>query len=197
MKRAIGIDEVGRGPIAGPTAVGAFCLSGKIDSPILKGKPVPLRDSKKLSRGQREAWFLHIKKLRKEGKCDFAVVMVSAKSIDRIGIAQAIRNAMKSCLEKVGAEPKDMILLDGSLYAPKEFKKQKTIIKGDEKEPAIGLASIMAKVTRDSYMLKMAKKHPGYGFETHVGYGTRKHYEAIRRHGLTGLHRRSFLGRLG
>jgi ribonuclease HII len=99
-------------------------------------------------------------------------------------------------LKKLDATIRETILLDGSLYAPKEFKKQKTIIKGDEKEPAIGLASIVAKVTRDRYMLKMAGKHPLYGFENHVGYGTKKHYLAIKKHGMTDIHRKSFLKRV-
>lgn len=193
MKIVIGIDEVGRGPIAGPTAVAAFVLSGKIKSPQLNGKPVPMRDSKKLTRGERECWYAEISRLQKEGKCAFSVTMISAKEIDRIGIAVAIRKALAVCLVKIGANSDQTILLDGSLYAPKEFKRQKTIIKGDEKEQSIALASIAAKVTRDRHMLRMAKKFPQFGFETHVGYGTKKHYAAIKKHGLCPLHRKSFL----
>jgi len=196
MKAHIGIDEVGRGPIAGPVAVGAFYLSGKIKHPIWNGKPVPLRDSKKLTRIQREIWYSHIELLRKEGKCDFAVAMVPAKMIDRSGIAPAIRSALARALSAVSSDAKCMILLDGGLKAPAEFKKQKTIIKGDEKEPAISLASIAAKVTRDRHMFRQAKKHPEYAFERHVGYGTKAHYAAIKKHGLSDLHRRSFLKRL-
>lgn len=194
MRVVIGIDEVGRGPIAGPVALCAFRLRMRITPPVVEGRPVPLRDSKKLTRDQREAWYQHLLALKKEGKCDFSVSMQSAKKIDTMGILACIRVAMAAVLTELDAKPTERILLDGSLHAPKEFKKQRTIIKGDEKEPAIGLASIVAKVTRDRYMQKMATKHPQYGFETHVGYGTQKHYAAIKKHGVTDLHRRTWLG---
>lgn len=200
MKVVIGIDEVGRGPLAGPVAVGAFRI---IDPGILRAARrvrVPLRDSKKLTREQREIWFRNIQIWQKEGKCDFSVVMISPSVIDTIGIAPAIRRALSRALSVVVASAKKdskeidvTILLDGGLKAPSEYKKQKTIIKGDEKEKCISLASIVAKVTRDRYMFKQAKKFPEYGFENHVGYGTSKHYEAIKKHGLCQLHRRSFL----
>ena len=89
-----------------------------------------------------------------------------------------------------------LVLLDGGLKAPREFIYQKTIIKGDEKELSISLASIAAKVTRDAYMTKLAKKYPAYGFEIHKGYGTKKHREAIKKHGPSEVHRMSFLGRI-
>jgi len=194
MRVVIGIDEVGRGPIAGPVALCAFRLRTKIKPPIVEGRPVPLRDSKKLTREQREAWYRHLLALKKEGKCDFSVSMQSAKKIDTIGISACIRVAITAVLTKLDTKPSELILLDGSLHAPKEFKKQRTIIKGDEKEPAISLASIVAKVMRDRSMYRMAKKYPAYGFETHVGYGTKKHYTAIKNHGVTDLHRRTWLG---
>ena len=191
MKYVVGIDEVGRGPVAGPVSVGAFRIQ-----PVqlkLNIKKLKLRDSKKLSKTHREEWFKIIKKWKQEGRCDFAVVSVSAKEIDRIGISQAIRKCVSKCLYKLSANNYDLVLLDGSLKAPIEFRNQKTIIKGDEKEPVISLASIVAKVTRDRYMRNQAKKYPAYGFENHVGYGTRKHYEAIKKKGLTPLHRRTYL----
>ncbi len=193
MKAIIGIDEVGRGPVAGPVAVCAFLMKEKVVHPMENGKKLLLRDSKKLARIRREQWFAHIKIWQAEGKCDFSVVMVSAKIVDRIGIAQAIRQALGEALENIAAETGHQILLDGGLKAPAQFKKQKTIIKGDETEPAISLASIAAKVTRDRHMFRQAKKFPAYGFESHVGYGTRAHYAAIKKHGMTDLHRRSFL----
>lgn len=193
MKGMIGIDEVGRGPIAGPVAVGVFLLKEKIS---FSRFTIPLRDSKKLTSVQRERWYAHIRGLQKEGKCDFAVTMISAKTIDIIGIAPSIKKALVKSLSKIEAQNTYTILLDGGLTAPKEFKKQKTIIKGDEKEPTIALASIVAKVTRDRHMQKMAKKYPQYGFETHVGYGTRAHYTAIRKFGATPIHRSSFLRNL-
>lgn len=196
MKLQIGIDEVGRGPVAGPVAVAAFSMSSRINAPIHKGKKVPIRDSKKLTHIQRELWYAHLCTLQKDGLCDFSVTMVSAKIIDRIGIAPAIERALAKSLTQINAQITSLVLLDGGLKAPQEFKKQKTIIKGDEKEKAIALASIVAKVTRDRYMYKQAKKYPEYGFEKHVGYGTRAHYDALRQYGTTPLHRSSFLRNL-
>ena len=194
MQAVIGIDEVGRGPIAGPVAVCAYRVNARLERPLgANGKPLVLRDSKKLSPARREEWFAHIRAWQEAGKCDFHVCMVSAREIDRIGIAPAIRKALATCLAKIAADPGTRILLDGGLKAPAQFKKQQTIIKGDETEPAISLASIAAKVTRDHYMHKQAKKFPAYGFERHVGYGTRAHYAAIKKSGLCELHRRSFL----
>ena len=193
MKMIIGIDEVGRGPVAGPVAVVAFTIHDPKFQKMISQFPVPLRDSKKLSREQREKWFIQIQLWKKEGLCDFAVTMISAQMIDKIGIAQAIRNALKKSLYKLNPKNSDTILLDGGLQAPIEFKNQKTIIKGDEKEKVISLASIVAKVTRDKYMFLQAKKHPPYGFENHVGYGTKNHYESIKKYGIIDLHRKSFL----
>jgi len=192
----IGIDEVGRGPIAGPVCVAAFQLRITNEELRIQKRKTPLRDSKKLTRLQREAWFVIIKGWQKEGKCDFAISYVSAKIIDRIGIAPAIKKALFRSLLQLKASSLQLILLDGGLKAPLEFKNQKTIIKGDEKEPAIALASIVAKVYRDRLIRKHAKTYPNHGFENHVGYGTRAHYKAIKKHGLTPLHRQSFLKRL-
>lgn len=190
MKFPIGIDEVGRGPIAGPVTVCAFTFYKKVSFP----KTLPkLKDSKKLSVQQRELWFAQIKIWQKEGVADFKVSSVSAAVIDKIGIVPAIQKALNFSLHTLSPKTQNMILLDGGLKAPVEYKKQKTIIKGDEKEQVIALASIVAKVTRDRYMNHMAKKYPEYGFETHVGYGTRRHYEALSLYGVTPLHRRSFL----
>ena len=215
MKMTIGIDEVGRGPVTGPVTVGAMQVKGNRLQGIVKRTEknlgIRLRDSKKLSRKQRELWFVEIQKWKQEGLCDFAVVSITAKEIDRTGISQAIKKCISVCLDKLVAPPSHKateghssrklldaitILLDGGLKAPIQFKKQKTIIKGDEKEPVIALASIVAKVTRDRYMLTQAKKYPAYGFETNVGYGTKKQYMAIRKYGLTPLHRKTYLKNL-
>jgi ribonuclease HII len=101
--------------------------------------------------------------------------------------------ALAKSLSKINAGFSSQVLLDGSLKAPKEYKKQKTIIKGDEKEVVIALASIVAKVHRDKLMTRQSKKFPSYGFADHVGYGTKRHYEAIKKSGLTILHRKSFI----
>ncbi len=202
MQIVIGIDEVGRGPIAGPVCVCAF--KAKRIPALPKSQKLPLRDSKKLTRAQRELWYAQIKIWQKEGKCDFAVTMISAKMIDKIGISKAInralirslKNLQKSNVTLLSDRRKSLLFLDGGLYAPAHFKNQKTIIKGDEKVTVISLASIVAKVTRDRHMYRHAKKMPEYGFEQHVGYGTRAHYLAIKKHGLSDLHRRSFLKNL-
>lgn len=135
-----------------------------------------------------------MKRLRANGKVEYSVSMVSNEIIDKRGISHAINLAIKRGLKKVVANPKNsQILLDGRLFAPVEFKNQKTIIRGDEKETSIALASIVAKVTRDRYMVRLSKKFPKYGFGKHKGYGTRDHYKAIKKHGLTKFHRKSFL----
>lgn len=196
MKTVIGIDEVGRGPLAGPVAVGAFLILDESFETEIKNFGIPLRDSKQLSRIQRESWYKQIEFWQEEGKCDFFVSMVSASDIDKHGISRCIKKALAETLDMLECDDKALILLDGSLHAPVEFKNQITIIKGDEKEPIISLASIVAKVTRDRHMLKLAARYPKYGFERHMGYGTEEHYKAIKKHGLSPLHRKSFLKRV-
>lgn len=181
MIYTIGIDEVGRGPIAGPVTVCA-CL---ISSDIAK-KYKGIKDSKKLSEAQREKIYEEVQNL-----VQYKVTSISAKEIDKRGLSFCIKKALAASISIFPKETK--VLLDGGLKAPPEYKDQKTIIKGDEKEVCIALASILAKVTRDRYMRKMALKHPKYGLEGHKGYGTRKHYESIQKHGLTPLHRASFI----
>ncbi len=195
----VGIDEVGRGPLAGPVAIAAvrFRVSAiKLLISKAKNKKLPLRDSKKLSKKQREEWFAILKTWQDEGECVFAVSYIHAKKIDRVGLSLAIKKAISRSIDKIQTETSHLILLDGGLKAPKEFIYQKTIIKGDEKEPIIAFASIIAKVYRDRLMARHAKKFPEYGFERHVGYGTKAHYSAIKKHGLTPLHRRSFLKKI-
>ena len=120
--------------------------------------------------------------------------MVHAETIDQKGITHAIRLSIKRCLKRCKVDPRvTRVLLDGSLKAPEEFMYQETIIKGDQKEKVISLASIMAKVTRDQWMKKEALKYPEYGFEIHKGYGTKKHRENIKKKGLSPIHRKSFL----
>lgn len=196
MQRLIGIDEVGRGPVAGPVCVAAFSSTKKDLSHILRRSKLPLRDSKKLSRKQREEWFDHLCLLQEAGRCTFSVSLVHARIIDRDGISKAVRHALNRSLRKVSALSSHTILLDGLLYAPKHYKKQTTIIKGDEKEPLIALASIIAKVHRDRYMHRLHERHPHYGFINHVGYGTKEHYDAILAHGMVMAHRTTYLLKL-
>lgn len=186
----IGIDEVGRGPIAGPVAVGAFMFKDDKAKRLFRG----VKESKQLSESQRESWFEIIKKAKKQGLVDFQVCFQSERIIDKYGISFAIRKCVSSCLIKTGASTRSSsILLDGGLKAPSQFLNQKTIIKGDEKIKVIALASICAKVLRDRRMINLSKKHVEYGFEKHKGYGTAKHYSAIKSLGLLPCHRRSFL----
>ena len=186
----IGIDEVGRGPIAGPVAVGAFVFLKVSAKTFFKG----VKESKQLTEEKREMWFGKIEAAQKDGLINFAVTVQSEKVIDIKGLSFAIKKALGTSLSKLKINPKQtLVLLDGGLKAPLEYKNQRTIIKGDTKKQVIALASICAKVLRDRKMREWAKKYPEYGFELNKGYGTESHYKAIRKHGLTCLHRRSFL----
>lgn len=189
MKYTVGIDEAGRGPLAGPVAVGAVRIKADFDAKFFVG----IKDSKKLSAKKREEWFKRAEEARSAGILDWAVSLVSEKSIDRVGIVPAIRSGMKRCLEKLSAETTDRIFLDGGLKVSEEFVNQETIIKGDEKIAIISLASICAKVVRDRYMTKLSVKYPVYGFDIHKGYGTKAHIAAIKKHGPAVVHRKSFL----
>jgi ribonuclease HII len=195
----IGIDEAGRGPLAGPVTVGVVVVNADFDWNLLPG----VNDSKKLSETQREAIYTAACLLQKDGLIDWEVGSVSAHIIDRIGIVPAVNRAMKSALTEIMhtggyAFESCMVKLDGSLHAPQEFIYQETIIKGDAKEKVIGLASILAKVTRDRYMKKLAGKpqYQVYTFDVHKGYGTKKHTKAIHTHGVSDVHRLSFCRKL-
>jgi ribonuclease HII len=202
MKYKIGIDEVGRGPLAGPVAVCAFLIiddsfcSGETYEEYKKEYKLPkLKDSKKLSKKQREVWFGFLKKQKEEGKCDYSVSFVSPENIDKFGIAKCIQKALNESLNKIAStSPASFqIYLDGGLHAGAQYVNQETIIRGDELHPVISMASIMAKVSRDRIMTKYAKEYPEYGFENHSGYGTKAHYAAIKTAGLTPIHRKSYI----
>ncbi len=191
----IGVDEVGRGPLAGPVMVGVVAIPPHFDWSQLPG----VGDSKQISQLNRVRLFALAKALKAAGQLDFAVAAVPARRIDRIGIAPAIREALTKALTSVcirkGLEPgRVLVKLDGGLKAPEEFTHQETIIKGDAKEPVIGLASIIAKVTRDTYMERLGtrKEFAVYGFAAHKGYGTKQHRASIATAGLSTQHRASF-----
>ncbi len=206
FKYVIGIDEVGRGPLAGPVAVGAFVFLDSSAARRFRG----VKDSKQLSHEQREVFFTQIEAEKAKGAVDFSVTFVSEKVIDKKGLSFAIKFALKTSLDTIYTNiaenraektltfsPAEChILLDGGLKAPLEFSTQKTIIKGDEKEKVIALASIAAKVLRDRKMQTFSKRYPNYDFHIHKGYGTRGHYQKILQFGLCPLHRRSFLKKL-
>ncbi len=193
MSYIVGIDEAGRGPLAGPVAVGGVLVASVFNKKFFRG----IKDSKQLSPEERELWFSLAQEAKRRGELDFRVSLVSEKIIDRHGIAYAIRLGIKRVLKGLGPGGEDsQIFLDGALKAPIEFRHQLTVIRGDEKIPVISLASICAKVVRDRKMVKFAKKYPQYDFDLHKGYGTRMHRDAIRKYGSTELHRKSFLKRL-
>ncbi|MCR4311276.1 MAG: ribonuclease HII [Candidatus Taylorbacteria bacterium] len=195
MRFVIGVDEAGRGPIAGPVVVGVFMVEmkrrGTLHSFFSRGT---VRDSKKLSASSREDIYEKLVVARERGTVSFAVSFGSVKIIETKGIVFAIRDAMSKALKKLKVEVSACeVLLDGALRAPSPYTNQKTIIRGDEKEAVIALASIVAKVSRDRIMRAFSKKYPHYNFEKHKGYGTASHYHALRRYGVSPLHRRSFL----
>lgn len=191
----VGVDEAGRGPLAGPVAVGLAKVPSNFDWKKLPG----VRDSKRLSQNLREHIFTQASVLKKAGVLDFVVVQMSANYIDTHGIAPAIRLAIKKGLKTLKVETDTChIKLDGSLKAPPEYS-QETIIKGDDKELIIGLASILAKVTRDTYMCKLAKdpQFADYDFSKHKGYGTKEHRRIIAALGLSVEHRTTYCQNVG
>ncbi len=187
-KYLVGIDEAGRGPLAGPVAVAAVVIKHDFDWSLIPG----VTDSKKLSAEKRAEIFVLTKELRYHRHLNFSVAQVGPTVIDKHGITAAIDIAIKRCLNRLELNPQTAkVRLDGSLSAPKVYN-QATIIKGDLLYPEIGLASIIAKETRDAYMKKIARRWSGYGFELHKGYGTKTHREIIRQRGLSPIHRASY-----
>jgi len=173
-----GLDEAGRGPLAGPVTAAAVILPPKTRLP-------GLTDSKKLTALQREKLFALITK-----KCEYAVGWASHKEIDRLGLTKATELAYKRAIKQLKTKP-DHLLIDGR--DPFKFAIPHTsIIKGDLKIRAISAASIIAKVSRDKLMLKYAQQFPNYGFEAHKGYGTARHQRALRKHGTCPIHRLSY-----
>ena len=143
---------------------------------------------------EREEWFKVIQQKSDEKFVAFSVCFQSQKVIDTKGLSFAIKKCVENCLKELAVSPDNcLVLLDGGLKAPSEYKNQKTIIKGDAKERVIALASICAKVLRDRKMKEWGRNYPAYGFETHKGYGTAMHYKAIHLNGPCPLHRHSFL----
>ena len=181
MHGVIGVDEVGRGCLAGPLLVVA--ARGTADLPD------GLRDSKLLTRQQRENIFASL-----AACCSFGEGWVSAAEIDKKGLASALRLGLDRALRAVNAAFDEEIIYDGPVnYAPGNFKKVQCLIDADELIPLVSAASIYAKVKRDQFMIELKKKFPKYGFENHVGYSTRKHRTAIEQYGPIELvHRMSF-----
>jgi len=174
-----GVDEAGRGPLAGPVVAAAVILPAQYELP-------KLTDSKKLSEKQRESLFEQIHSVA----IAVGVGRAEVAEIDQINILQATMKAMQRAVEALSVTP-ELALIDGN-RCPDLHCRSQAIIKGDLKEPCISAASIIAKVTRDREMLLLEEQYPGYGFAKHKGYGTKVHVDAIKSLGPTPVHRRSF-----
>lgn len=197
-KKIIGLDEAGRGPLAGPVTAAAvlILLPNKISllkNEIFKKILLQARDSKKLSPKKREEIFRLIKKC---SLIQFSYASVGEKVIDKINIEQATFKVMRICLKKLKINPKNsqhcLILVDGNRNIPQINYLQKTIIKGDDKVFSIALASIIAKVIRDKKMIILAKKYSNYHFEIHKGYPTKLHRKLLKKYGPCKIHRKSY-----
>jgi len=187
----IGIDEVGRGPLAGPVTVCAVALPFE---QYKKGMWRELTDSKQMSPIARTRWYKEAVVLEKKKVIQYALTSRTAHTIDTKGIATCIRECVVSNLKKLNLDPQEcLVLLDGGLKAPAEYIHQQTIIRGDSQEQIISFASVIAKVSRDQFMVKQHTINPEYGWHTNKGYGTEEHIEAIKKWGITSLHRVSFL----
>lgn len=174
----VGIDEVGRGCWAGPLVAGA----------VLLGESIPgLKDSKKLSKKQREQLDAEIK----VSAVAFGIGWVTALEVDQLGLTAAVGLAMQRAMDGIAGDY-EQIIIDGNINYFSDNPKAQAVVAADNTVPAVSAASIIAKVARDRYMAEISLKFPGFGFEKHVGYGTAAHHAAIKLNGITELHRRSF-----
>ena len=175
-----GVDEAGRGPLAGPVCAAAVILPWNLE---IQG----LNDSKKLTDARRRELFPVIR----EKALAYGIAFASPQEIDEINILQATFLAMERALSQLSVKP-DLALIDGN--RSREFGLPvETVVKGDARSANIATASILAKVTRDDYMIEQSKLYPAYGFEVHKGYGTKRHYAALEEFGPCPIHRASFL----
>jgi len=181
-KYVAGVDEVGRGCLAGAVVAAACILD------LSKSLPDGLNDSKKLTAQKREQIAAELK----ENVVAYAIAQVEAEEIDQINILQATKKAMRLAIKDL--EPQADFLLIDALQLKEIRLPQKAIIKGDAISASIAAASILAKTYRDNLMREMCRIYPEYGFSKHVGYGTKAHFEAIKKHGACPLHRKSFRG---
>ncbi|MDD4930953.1 MAG: ribonuclease HII [Candidatus Colwellbacteria bacterium] len=211
-KMNLGIDEAGRGCLAGPVVVGAVAIPQGFKIP--NGLP-ELRDSKKMTSLQRNEWYEWLVKEGSEKGILFSVHAVSPIKLDRINIAQAANLAAWRGFKQISEEiealdiKRIMVVLDGGLFLKnRRFQKKafpgshsetevRTVIRADSKFTEVMMAATLAKVTRDRKMIRLARKYPEYGFDIHKGYGTRRHIEAIREYGpIEGFHRKTFISRI-
>lgn len=178
-----GVDEAGRGPLAGPVCAAAVILPAGLELP-------GLNDSKKLSEKQREALFMPIKAAAKA----YGIAFATVEEIENLNILNATFLAMNRAIAQLSPQP-ELALIDGNRSTGITIP-SRCVVKGDSRCADIAAASVLAKVSRDHYMLEMAEEYPEYGFERHKGYGTKLHYEAIRKYGPCPIHRPSFLKKL-
>ena len=184
FRYVLGVDEAGRGPLAGPVVVGAVLIENT------KQVVENVRDSKKMTKKQRKKAFVEIQ----EKSTAFGIGIVDAKEIDRVGIKEAVKEAMILAVSEVEKKIKkkvDYIISDGAVYLLDDHKMM-SISRGDLNHYSIAAASVLAKVTRDMIMEEYSKKYPNYGFERHMGYGTKMHLDAISKHGICDIHRKSY-----
>jgi ribonuclease HII len=180
MDTLIGIDEVGRGCWAGPLLVVAARKTSEL--------PPGLKDSKKLSKKSRESLIGAIK-----NTCDLGVGWVQPEEIDKYGLTLSMQLGVRRALSALGAKVDEEIIMDGNInYCEPKYANSRFEIKADDSFPIVSAASIYAKVLRDDYMSEQAAAFKEYGFEKHVGYGTAAHSAALKKHGITSLHRLSF-----
>ena len=183
FKYIAGVDEAGRGPLAGPVYAAAVILP---DGAELSG----INDSKKLTPKKREELFEKITEIA----VSYAIFSVDEKEIDEINILNATHKAMNGAVASLNQKP-DYVIIDGNSIKGMEIAHE-TVVKGDAKSISIAAASILAKVSRDRYIDKMGEVYPEYGFENHKGYGTKAHTDAILKYGVCPIHRRTFLKKL-
>jgi ribonuclease HII len=200
----VGIDEVGRGALAGPVMVAAAMLAVDARGRIAHAPFRSLKDSKKLTAPRREFWAAE---LRANAGVRFAIARIYPRGIDRLNISAAANRAALNAFVRLSREcalpPHTEVRLDGGLFLGSKVGQRKavankavrakTVIKGDEKFPAVAAASILAKVSRDRFMTRLAKRYPGYGFDVHKGYGTAAHMRALQKNGRCPAHRLTFL----
>jgi ribonuclease HII len=191
----VGIDEAGRGALAGPVCVGAVLYPEDFDwkevfKLITKRGEPKLRDSKKLSAQQRDILYAYI---TEHGRLRHAFALVGSDVIDAIGIVNATNEAAAIAINTLQISPERVkVLLDAGLKAPGKWQ-QESFVRGDENIPAISFASIIAKVSRDRHMEELTVSYEKYGFDKHKGYGTNTHIAQIRQHGITPIHRTTFM----
>lgn len=181
----VGIDEVGRGCWAGPLVAGAVILPPEFELPADAGWR--LADSKTINRQARQTAALEIHKIAQAAGLGW----VTAQEVDVLGLTEAVRQAMRRALDAVDLEY-DEVVIDGNYNFLQNVARTSCLVKADALVPAVSAASIIAKVARDSWMEQAGMTYPGYGFESHVGYGTRQHIAALEQLGVCDIHRRSY-----